>query len=111
MMDYYSQFDMPSLKERRTNLRNYANSLKNIIECEPRELDIIVNKIVSQTGNLSFTGYTVFGEKDERRKLENVLTKTYGTTYGTNVITHLTNTNAANATNATNAANNINIFK
>ena len=104
MMDYYSQFDMPSLKERRTNLRNYANSLRNIIECEPRELDTIVNKIVSQTGKLSFTGYAVFGQKDERCKLENILTKTYGT----NIITHATNTN--NVTNASDV-NNINTFK
>ena len=79
MMDYYSNFNMPSLQERKIDLLTYANSLKNIIEYTSVEIDIIVNKIVNETNDMSLTGYAVFGKTQERQKLENIINKTNST--------------------------------
>jgi len=75
MMDYYSQFDMPSTEERKKDLLNYANKLTNIIECTPEELDRIASRIVSETEKYSYTGYSVFGRKQEQTKIFNILNK------------------------------------
>lgn len=69
MMDYYSQYDMPSLDERKKSLKNYANSLN--MNCNG--LDEIITKIVSETKKYSLTGYSVFGKKEEQDKLNSIL--------------------------------------
>ena len=55
MMEYYSQFNMPSIEERKKDLLDYANKLTNIIEYTPEELDKIATKIVNETEKYSYT--------------------------------------------------------
>ena len=67
MMDYYSQFDMPGFEIRKNNLIDYAKTLKhNLTEIE---IETIVTTIVSNTKKYSMTGYSVFGQKEERDQL------------------------------------------
>lgn len=70
-MDYYSQFDMPSLEERKQDLIKYGKTLNTNVD--EKELEHIVTDIVSETKKFSFTGYCVFGKKDEQEKLKNIL--------------------------------------
>ena len=74
-MEYYSQFNMPSIEERKKDLLDYANKLTNIIEYTPEELDKIATKIVNETEKYSYTGYSVFGKKQEQTKILNILNK------------------------------------
>lgn len=74
-MDYYSQFDMPCFEERKKDLLDYANKLTNIIECTSEELDKIATKIVNDTEKYSYTGYNVFGRKQEQTKMFNILSQ------------------------------------
>ena len=71
-MEHYSQFDMPSVEERKKSLLNYANSLTNKNYTE-LELYAIITQIVSETANYSYTGYGVYGRKEEETKLFNIL--------------------------------------
>ena len=70
-MDYYSDQPMPSLPDRKKRLLDYVLTLKNKII--PKEIDEIVNSIVSTTNEYSWTGYAIFGIKDENTKLLNLL--------------------------------------
>ena len=67
MMDYYSQFDMPEFEIRKNNLNNFAKTLKHNLS--DIEIETIVNTIVSNTKKYSMSGYSVFGEKEERDQL------------------------------------------
>ena len=67
MMDYYSQFDMPGFEIRKNDLIDYAKTLKHNLS--DTEIETIVNTIVSNTKKFSMTGYSVFGEKEERDQL------------------------------------------
>ena len=67
MLDYYSQFDMPVFEIRKNNLIDYAKTLKHNLS--DTEIETIVNTIVSNTKEYSMTGYSVFGQKEERDQL------------------------------------------
>jgi hypothetical protein len=57
MMDYYGQFDMPSLEERKKNLIKYGKIISDLNE---NELDHIITGIVSQTESFSYSGYSKY---------------------------------------------------
>lgn len=67
MMDYYSQFDMPGFEIRKNGLIDYAKTLKHNLT--DLEIETIVNTIVTNTKKYSMTGYSVFGQKEERDQL------------------------------------------
>ena len=71
MMDYYSQFDMPDRNERKKLLKEFAYQLmeQHLIVISKKELDQIINAVVSETSNYSMTGYYVFGITGERERL------------------------------------------
>ena len=64
MMDYYSEFDMPSIDIRRVYLKEYSNKMKY-----PSTDDIIL-KIVKETPEYSLSGYSIFGKKEEQERLD-----------------------------------------
>jgi|688.fasta_scaffold433074_2 hypothetical protein len=67
MMDYYSQFDMPSLEERKKELLIFSKTLKHNLDLV--DLDELLTTIVSKTPRYSYTGYGVFGVQEERKLL------------------------------------------
>ena len=67
MMDYYSQFDMPSLEERKKELLIFSKTLKHDLDLV--DLDELLTTIVSKTPVYSYTGYNVFGVQEERNLL------------------------------------------
>ena len=73
MMDYYSQFDMPELHERKRDLLIFAGTLKH--ELNPTELDELVTTIISKTPVYSYSGYAVFGRQEECKLLIQSLKK------------------------------------
>ena len=79
MMDYYSQFSMPTIEERKQYLLEYANTLEITKVYDKKLLNEIITKIVAETHNFSFTGYSVFGKKEEQTKLYNILHKSNDT--------------------------------
>ena len=72
-MDYYSQFDMPSLEQRISDLLIYSKTLIFVKPISPDKLNAIVTQIASETGDYSMSGYAVFGQKEERDKLEKAI--------------------------------------
>ena len=70
-MDYYSDFAMPSLEERKKSLIKYAKTITNCLD--EKELDSIVTDIVSKTIDYSYTGYCVYGRFEEEEKLKKIL--------------------------------------
>ena len=75
MMDYYSQFNMPTIEERQKNLLEYANTLDIVKVYDKILLNKIITEIVNKTPNLSFTGYSVFGQQSEKKQLYDILYK------------------------------------
>ena len=71
MMDYYSNFPMPSIEERVKNLLIYAKTLNSKFNDD--ELEIIVTRITSETEDFSLTGYNVFGIGKEKKKIMDYL--------------------------------------
>ena len=65
MLDHYSYFSMPSLKERKESLMEYAKN-NNLVVSE----EIIFN-IVLNTAEYSMSGYAMFGKQEEITKLNN----------------------------------------
>ena len=68
-MDMMSDFDMPSLQERKQMLMEYAKTLKSNLDNV--KLECLVSKIPSETKNYSLAGYSVYGKKDEFERLLN----------------------------------------
>ena len=66
MMDYYSSFPMPDLETRKASLHVYA---KNINLTHPN-LDELITTICKSTEVFSLTGYSVFGQNEEQKKLK-----------------------------------------
>ena len=52
MMDYYSQFNMPTIEERQKNLLEYANTLDIVKVYDKILLNKIITEIVNKTPNL-----------------------------------------------------------
>ena len=65
--DHYSQYDMPSLKERSANLLEYAKTIS--VGTDIVFLEQIVMKICSETKGFSASGYGCFGITEEKNKL------------------------------------------
>ena len=66
-MDYYSNFNMPSVFERKLALKQYAETL--FVDIDAKHLDVLIANVVQETSNMSLTGYGIFGHKDERDRL------------------------------------------
>ena len=58
---------MPGFEIRKNDLIDYAKTLKHNLS--DTEIETIVNTIVSNTKKYSMTGYSVFGQKEERDQL------------------------------------------
>jgi len=71
MMDYYSEFDIPSIDIRRVYLKEYADKMKYT----DVNLNSIILKIIKETPEYSLSGYTVFGKKEEQEKLDLIFKK------------------------------------
>jgi hypothetical protein len=65
MMDMYSERDMPSFSERKKDLLEYAKT----VNIKSDFLDSIVDEIVLETPNYSYTGYYASHYGGERYKL------------------------------------------
>ena len=78
MMDYYGQFDMPGIAERKESLQGFLNQLilqdSSIKKIGKKEIDELLTEIVYKTPKYSLTGYSVFGQSDERNRLIDALT-------------------------------------
>ena len=63
MLDYYSQFTMPSAETRKNNLIDYAKQ-HNISFTEE-----FIDRIISESTINSYSGYCMFGRQEEIAKL------------------------------------------
>ncbi len=73
MMDYYSQFPMPSLEERVKLLLDYVIKKNIPFDSTIDELTEIITVIAKGTKDLSYTGYSVFGAPEEKRRIDEYL--------------------------------------
>jgi hypothetical protein len=73
MMDYYSDFDMPSLEERTKALLEYSKTLPGSKLLLPEVLEKLILRIAKETPDYSFTGYVMGGKTEEFNKLKEAL--------------------------------------
>ena len=92
MMEYYSQFNMPTIEERQKSLLEYANTLDIVKVYDKKLLNKIITEIVNKTPNLSFTGYSVFGKQTEQKQLYDILYKSNETNETSNTNKNYENT-------------------
>jgi hypothetical protein len=67
MLDHYSQYTMPSAKERKEDLKKYVKDNNLTVS------DQMIDEVVLETPQYSLSGYAMFGRQEEITKLKKML--------------------------------------